>query len=298
MSGPGRENRHRYVTEGVFGGSVELMLTPPIDRLLSLTRRTDADLAEAALLVEASFRPTVDPDVGLLRVEALSDQVRTELAAGTNGEKAQAIATILATSHGFFGKTTAEHTQPNAAYLTSVLDARDGLPIMLTIVYVAVCRRLGVPAYAIHLPGHVVAGVPLDTGAPLVIDMFFGGEVLNEDAIRQRVRERGGVNATFHRALLRPRSSVDVTRRILHNLTRAFTLAHQPFDALCTVEMKLALANASPQDHKLHGDLLVACGQFDLAADAYERFLTRGNPSAKINTQVRQQVIAARARLN
>ncbi|MEX2533471.1 MAG: transglutaminase-like domain-containing protein [Nitriliruptoraceae bacterium] len=274
------------------------MLTPPVDRLISLTRRGDADLAEAALLVEATFNPAVDPDVALLRVDALSDQVKTELAVDTLEEKACAIAAILTTSHDFSGKNPAGHTQPDAAWLTSVLDTRDGLPILLTIVYVAVARRLGVPAYAIHLPGHVVAGVSAVNGPPLVIDMFFGGEELNEDGIRRRVRERGGANANFHRALLRPRSSADVTRRILHNLTRAFTLAHQPFEALCTVEVKLALANASPQDHKLHGDLLVACGQFDQAADAYERFLTRGNPSARINTQVRQQVIAARARLN
>jgi len=274
------------------------MLTPSVDRLISLTRRGDADLAEAAVLVEATFNATVDPEIALLRVDALSDQVRTELTVDTLEAKARAIASILTTSHGFYGKNSAAHTGPNAAFLTSVLDTRDGLPILLTIVYVAVARRLGVPAYAIHLPGHVVAGVATASGPPVVIDMFFGGEELNEDGIRQRVRERGGAKATFHRALLRPRASADVTRRILHNLTRAFTLAHQPFEALRTVEVKLALANANPQDHKLHGDLLIACGQFDQAADAYERFLTRGNPSARINTQVRHQVVAARARLN
>lgn len=282
----------------VVNGSVQRMQTPDFDRLISLTRRTDADLAEAAVLVEATFNPTLNPDVALLRLDALSDQVRTELPADTPKDHARAIARILCTSHGFFGKDAAGHTAPTAAFLTSVLDTRDGLSIMLTIVYVAVCRRLGVPAYAIHLPGHVVAGVPTSSGPPLVIDMFFGGEELNEDAMRQRVRARGGQQATFHRALLRPRSSVDVTRRILHNLTRAFTVAHQPFEALTTIEIKLALANANPQDHQLHGDLLVACGQFDRAADAYERFLMRANPSARINTQVRQQVIAARARLN
>jgi len=276
------------------------MQTSTVDRLISLTRRGDADLAEAAFLIDALFDVDSDPDVGLLRIEALADQVRTALGDTPQevGVKARQIARILHEQHGFTGQTGSAHTAPEAAFLQHVLDSRDGLPILLTIVYVAVARRLGIPAYAIHLPGHVVAGVPSDTGLPLVIDLFFGGEVLDEAGLRERVTQRGGANATFHRALLRPRSSVDVARRILHNLTRAFTQAHEPFNALVTVEVKLALSNANPQDHQLHGDLLVACGQFDQAADAYERFLLRANPSARINTQVRQQVIAARARLN
>jgi len=274
------------------------MHTSTVDRLITLTRRGDADLAEAAALIDATFNATVDVDVALLRIEALADQVRTELTATQPEDKARQIAAILHTTHGFSGQTGSSHSAASAAFLTSVLDTRDGLPILLTIVYVAVARRLGVAAYAIHLPGHVVAGIPTAEGVPLVIDMFFGGEELDEEGVRQRVRMRGGADATLHRALMRPRSSADVTRRILHNLTRAFTNAREPFAALLTVEVKLALANTNPQDHKLHGDLLLACGQFDVAAEAYERFLTRGNPSARINTHVRQQVIAARARLN
>lgn len=271
----------------------------PLDQLISLTRRGDADLAEAALLVEAVFDPSVDVAVGLLRVDALADQVRTAIAGVPGGDVPRSIAACLVEDHGFGRDPSAAQVSPEAALLTHVLDTRKGLPILLTVVYVAVARRLGIKAYAIHLPGHVVAGVPVDgVGAPLVFDMFFAGEHLTAAGVEQRIKERGGPTARFHRALLRPRSSADVSRRILHNLTRAYTLAHEPFAALRTIEVKLALANASPQDHKLHGDLLVACGQFDQAANAYERFLVLGNPSARINTQVRQQVIAARARLN
>lgn len=269
-----------------------------IDRLVSLTRHGDADLAEAALFVEAVFDDTLDTDVALLRIDALADQVRHEVGDKRDADAARAVAHALTHTHGFHGDDTGRNTLVDAAFLSRVLDNRTGLPVLLTVVYVAVARRLGIPAYAIHLPGHVVAGVSLPNSVPLVIDMFFGGEELNEEGVGRRIRERGGPTATFHRALLRPRTSVDVTRRILHNLTRGFSLAHDPFAALKTIDVKLALSNSSPQDHKLHGDYLVACGQFDRAADAYERYLTRGNPSAKINTQVRQQVIAARARLN
>jgi regulator of sirC expression with transglutaminase-like and TPR domain len=58
--------------------------------------------------------------------------------------------------------------------LDLVLERRRGLPILLSVVWVEVGRRLGLPIHGVGLPGHYVAGWFGD-GGPILVDPFRGG---------------------------------------------------------------------------------------------------------------------------
>lgn len=273
------------------------MLNARRHRLLRLARRPDADLAEAALLVCAEVEPDLDVDVALLRLDALADGLRTRgFRPGAPVDDARRLAGYLAGELGFTGDE-ADYHDPDNALLSRVLDRKCGLPITLSILYVAIARRLDVPAYAINLPGHVVTAIG-GSDRPVVLDPFHDGRLLDESAIAERIERASGGRLGFRRAMLRPSPTANVVRRLLNNLTRDFTRVGRVSDALWTVELKLLLPNRLPDDHRVHGQLLVELGRFDRAAEAFETYLELEGSAAPDAEEVRRAAISARARMN
>ena len=266
-------------------------------RLLRLVRRPDADLAEAALLCAAELPDSPDVDATLLRLDALADDLRSrDFVPGEPDLDAAALADHLGVRHGFHGDRDDYHDPANSL-LGEVLDRRRGLPITLTIVYVAIGQRLQVPAFPIALPGHVVAGIG-GRDRPVVIDPFHGGRRLDEAELTHRVETATGGRLAFRRSMLRPSPPVNVVRRLLGNLTRDFTQVERHADALWTVDLKLLLPNRLPDDHRVRGELLGRLGRFDEAAAAYERYLEVVSADAPDREEIRRAAISSRARLN
>jgi regulator of sirC expression with transglutaminase-like and TPR domain len=281
----------------VAAASVRPMIDDVRDRLVRLVRRSDADLAEVALLCATGCAPELEIDRELLRVDALADGVRTQApeldaAAGAAGTLREHLGVRL----GFAGDPARYH-DPDSSLLHRVLETRRGLPITLSIVYVAIGRRLRLPAYAIGLPGHVVVGVA-DDGHPAVLDPYHGGIELDEPALVARVAAATDGRVVFRRSMLRPTPAVSIARRLLNNLTRDLTAAGRLAEARWTVETKLALPNRHPQDHRDLGALSTRTGRFDVAAQAYERYLELTQGATADREATRRAAIEARARLN
>ncbi|MBW3621502.1 MAG: transglutaminase-like domain-containing protein [Actinobacteria bacterium] len=268
-------------------------------RLATLTRRPDADLAEAALLVAAEAHPDLDVDAALLRIDAFADSL---LASGLLPEDddaelvAGALATHLGRDLGFAGHPD-DDRDPGDALLDDVLRRRRGLPVTLSVLWVSVARRLRLRVFPIGLPGHVVAGV--DGGERIVVvDPFGSGRVLGERELADLVRVGTGGHSEYTRAMLRPSPVAAVTRRILNNLTRDYTMAGQLTDALWTVELKQVLPDSPVDDHRARGELLFHLGRYRAAADAFEAYVAEAAGDAPDLAEVSRMAVRARAKLN
>lgn len=273
------------------------MPTSPPERLVRLVRRADADLGEAALLVARGCDPDLDVEVTLLRLDALADQLRHQgIEERPSPDAARLLAAHLGGELGFHGDPARFH-DPDSSLLHRVLDSRQGLPITLSVVYVAVARRLHLPAFAIALPGHVVVGLA-DGDLPVVLDPYHGGIVLDEPDLVERVRTTTQGRLAYRRAMLRPSPAVHLTRRMLHNLTRDLRAAGRVDEAVWTVQTKLALPNRLPEDHRDLGELEVLRGRFDVAARAFEVYLEGSSGDTPERQAARRAAIDARARLN
>jgi regulator of sirC expression with transglutaminase-like and TPR domain len=273
------------------------MTTPGPERLVRLVRRADADLAEVALLIARGCDPALDVEVELLRVDALADQLRRRGVAGRPArEAADLLADHLGGELGFHGDL-ARALAPDSSLLHRVLDTRQGLPITLSALYVAIARRVQLPAFAIALPGHVVVGLA-DEDLPVVVDPAYRGMRLEEPDLVERVRTTTGGRLTYRRAMLRPSPAVHLSRRMLHNLTRALRAAGRTAEAIWTVETKLALPNRLPEDHRDRGELELLRGGFGVAAHAFERYLELTSGDSPERDAARRAAIDARARLN
>ena len=266
-------------------------------RLARLVRQPDSDLAEAALLVCAEVEPELDVEAELLRIDAIADGLRAEGFRSTEpAADATALAGYLAGTRGFTGAAE-DYYDPRNALLTRVLDQRRGLPITLSILYVAVGRRLHVPAFGIGLPGHFVTGIG-GGERPVVIDPFHDGVPLDEAELARRVTEATNGRAEFRRAMLRPASPATIIRRVLNNLTRDFSNQGDAEDALWAVELKQLLPGSPPDDHRARGELLLRVGRYRDAADAFEAYVDAAGPGAPDTAEVSRRAIRARAKLN
>jgi regulator of sirC expression with transglutaminase-like and TPR domain len=132
------------------------------------------ELDVAALALSAIDHPGIDLQpyrdiLGMLavRVAELAGDVRTPQ------ERALALARVIGGDYGFAGDR-AGYDAPVNTDLIRVVDRRRGLPVSLSILFVATARRLGWPADALNMPGHVLVRIG-DDDAQVVIDPFEGG---------------------------------------------------------------------------------------------------------------------------
>lgn len=125
-----------------------------------------------ALAVAAAFHEVDEASV-LLELDRLADAVTQRGIPAEPIAQAHLLATVLGEEAGFVGNS-AEYDHPDNSMLDLVLERRTGLPILLSVVWVEVGRRAGIPVRGVGLPGHYVAAV-FGGGDPVPVDPFRGG---------------------------------------------------------------------------------------------------------------------------
>ena len=124
------------------------------DQFIQAVRDDNFSLAHVALLIAAEEYPQLDPAPYLHRIELLSERVKDRLA----DESAppvllSEISKVLFEEEGFKGNAEAYY-DPRNSYLNDVLDRHLGIPITLSIIYLEVGWKLGLPLEGVNFPGH------------------------------------------------------------------------------------------------------------------------------------------------
>ncbi len=180
---------------------------------LGLIDEEDIALDEAALSLalldhsEADLAPYYDL---LDAIETRLDLVGCD--AETPAERADALAAVLAGEFGFAGDTVT-YDDPANADLISVLDRRQGLPVSLSILWVAMARRLGWSADLLDVPGHVLVVIGADA-VPVIVDPFAAGVRVDAEQLAALVQASSMGRAVTHVAAMPNRA---VLLRLLQN---------------------------------------------------------------------------------
>jgi regulator of sirC expression with transglutaminase-like and TPR domain len=288
-----------------------------------VVRRNPVDVALACVLVADEAEPGTDVEAVSATLDVLTESARHELKAaasapgpgpggspsGSGGSRgsgsgsgerisplaaAEALRRALGEQAGFAG-TAQDFDDLGASLLPKVLDRRHGLPILLSVVWLEVARRLGVPAYAVGLPGHVVVSI----GTPddhVLVDPFAGGRVITVHEAAEKVRATG---TRFTRAQLAPLEPVNLLARILTNIRVLAAREDSPRTRLWAIELSLLLPHHALNLRRERGEVLVRLGDFMGGADELAAFADAAEavePAAA--AAARQAGLAARARLN
>ena len=228
----------------------------------ALMRRDEAaiPLDEACLLIAAHADPTLDVAAELSRLDDLAAQVRRPTLDGLRG--------TLFSDLGFTGDRTSYY-DPRNSYLHEVVRRRRGIPITLSILAIAVGRRVGVPLEPVGMPGHFLLRDKVDRS--VFLDAFDGGAVLDADGCRARYIEVAGDAEGFSEDLLRPAGNHAVVARVLANLASVHR-AHADHEAVVWVQrLRLAIPTTPRTELVDLASALVATGRYGAAADAFDQ---------------------------
>lgn len=176
----------------------------------------DIDLALCVLLVAQLDNSRLDVESYLEQIDRLADELRESLPQPTDvKQRVAAMNRFLFEEHGFHGCRNNYYNYANS-YLNQVIDDREGLPILLSVLYMEVGRRIDVNIQGIGLPGRFIVGVELSDDDYQMIDVFDRGSTVTADGAARLVADAAG--RELFSADLKPSSKQEIVLRVLRNL--------------------------------------------------------------------------------
>jgi regulator of sirC expression with transglutaminase-like and TPR domain len=234
--------------------------------------RPSIALDQAALLIAAEERPELDVAHYLRRLDEFAEEVRTEL-----GDELDpylivgALNRILFKRLGFRGNSD-DYLEPANSYLDQVIDRRLGIPITLSIVYMEVARRLGLPVVGVSFPGHFLVSYRA-ADEKLFIDCFRGGEIVLRRHCQPRLDEMFGGKLRFRPEFLDPCPPRAVVARLLSNLKTIHWRRNDYRRALGVSERLILVNPSAPEEYRDRGVLRAHLNDFAAAVPDLEHYL-------------------------
>jgi regulator of sirC expression with transglutaminase-like and TPR domain len=260
----------------------------------------EQDPALLALLMAAEFFSGLSVQEYLRRIDALAVRARDRLGrARTPARVISAINAVLFEEEGLAGNVE-DYYDPRNSFLNEVLDLRAGIPITLSVVWLAVARRLRQPVAGVGLPMHFIVKY-ISPRAEIFVDPFSGGQILTREECVARIGEAlGGATPETAERLLMPVPPRDILYRMLTNLKFIYLKRKDFANAAKTVDMMLQVRPDEPEEIRDRGLLHFQMEEWARAARLLQRYLVE-NPAADdfdaIGIRLRQAA-NHRARLN
>ena len=127
-----------------------------MDRFAQLAR-TDAPTLDLLALAIAGALRDVDQELALAELDRLAGEVVLNGVGETGLEQVEALRTVLGRREGFLGDVE-DYDHPDNSMLDLVLERKRGLPILLSVLWIEVGRRVGIPIRGVGLPGRDLQG--------------------------------------------------------------------------------------------------------------------------------------------
>ena len=216
---------------------------PLVDRFTHVALSPDPDLAVAALMIARVEYPVLDAGRYLDQLDAIGREARRRLAVAAppadtpHDVDADRYAKVIALNNYLFDElhfagNDVDYEDPRNSFLNEVLDRRTGIPITLSLLYMEVARRAGLPVEGVNFPGHFLLRCRARQSVPyaedLIIDPFHGGALLTRGLL---TRQAGGRHADhdededpgqFEARVLPTATKPQILSRMLLNLKRVY----------------------------------------------------------------------------
>jgi regulator of sirC expression with transglutaminase-like and TPR domain len=263
----------------IASGRMSGLEKPARVRFREIARRSDRDLplALGALLIAAEEYEELDVDLWLDRLDELAGEARPLLARARPGvARLEALARYLHIDRGFRGNAQ-DYYDPRNSFLNEVLERRLGIPISLSVVYLEVAARVGVPLAGVGFPAHFLLR---HLGSPQVyIDPFHGGRLLAERELPRLLSSLTGGGVRFHPSQIEPISARAILTRMLTNLKGIYVGRADWLRAIEAIDRILLLSPSRFEEHRDRGMLYLRLGATGPAISDLELYLARGAKS-------------------
>lgn len=267
-----------------------------LTRLQELLQQGDAvekRLAECALLIAQAGNPDVDVSAYLRQIDDWANYVRDRFDPQTAdaAERIEHLNRFLFDELGFAGNMQ-EYSDPQNSFLSSVMDRRLGIPITLSILYIELGRRLGLPLQGVAFPGHFLVILPVSHGA-VVLDPYSEGASLEmsdlERLLSQADPSRHWENDQIRR-LLEPSDLRDILVRMLRNLKAVYWQSKDLLNGIWVQDMLIGIDPDLIEERRDRGILKEQMGHFQSALQDFADYL-REAPDAVDAELIRARMV-------
>ena len=249
----------------------------------------DVSLLEAALVIASAQYPSLDFDHYYQRIDEWAGALRSRLSDEASAEdRLRTLNSFLFVEQGFSGNMD-DYYDPRNSYINEVLDRKTGIPITLSVLYMELGQRIGLPLEGVSFPGHFLVKLPVQGGA-VVLDPFNGGISLDEDDLSQLLAQVLGDEYYEVTRLLNAASKQDILVRMLRNLKAIHQKAEDQEQALEVVNMILAIDPALSEEYRDRGLLLQQLECDNAAIRDFNHYLT-AHPDADDADAIRTLMI-------
>jgi regulator of sirC expression with transglutaminase-like and TPR domain len=261
-------------------------------RFAEMIRRPEAeiDLARTALLVAAENDPTLDVDAELARLDAWAEELGRRFDPSWNNlQRLARLRAFMYEELGFKGDVRGYYS-PENSLLHSVMTRRLGIPLTLSIVFMEIGWRLGIPFEGVGFPGHFLVRL---TGEPgdLLLDPYDHAVSVHEEDCRRMIQLTTGGTVPYDPSMIRSLGKRDMLARLLFNLKVACLKVGDDSGALSAVERLLLLHPDDPPELRDRGLLLYRMDRYREAQATLRAYL-RVRPQA-LDREVIERHLAA-----
>jgi len=232
----------------------------------------EIDLAKAALWIAQAEYPDLDPAVSLKRLDWMAAALGDRLPAERYPLKlVQTINQYLFEELGFDGNQ-ADYYDPRNSFLNEVLERRTGIPLTLSMVYLALAERLQFPMVGVGMPGHFIIR-PRVAEMELYVDPFHQGEILFKEDCERLLEQVYQRPVSLTEAMLPEVTPRQCLVRMLTNLKMIYLKQSNFGKAVSSVEGLLILVPDAPRELRDRGLLLYELERWQAAIDSLARYL-------------------------
>ena len=245
-------------------------------QFLQATRQPDEqiDLERAALYIAQEEYPDLAVEAVVQQLDRMAAEMQDYLPTAPYPLKVvQAINRYLYEDLGFVGNAQ-DYYEPRNSFLNQVLERRTGIPITLSLVYLAIARRVNFPMVGIGMPGHFLIR-PAVAEMEIFVDPFNGGEVLFLADCADRLQQMYGRPVPMPPQFLAAVTPRQFLARMLTNLKVIYFNQGNLTKTLAAIERILILFPEAPLELRDRGMLYFRLQRWVEARQDLETYLEK-----------------------
>ncbi len=229
-----------------------------------LRGEVESDLTRLALEVARDAYPKLDANDQIAKIDLLAARVRDRCPDGAKTRHILGqINWILFVEEGFRGNQD-DYQNPQNSYLNEVLDRKLGIPLSLSILYLAIADRLGLAMSGVNLPGHFLIRSGRGESTHFV-DPYSQGVILDRLGCNRLAARATGRIEPIDDAVLAPCSTSTIVVRMLRNLKASYLREHDFEAAVPVLRRLVALRKGDLEERR---DFGVVCARAGIAGEA------------------------------
>lgn len=249
----------------------------------------ELDLLRASLMIAQDEYPDLDVEPYVARLDDWAEKLSEQIPPDAGNETiVRRLNNFLFNEMGFTGNTE-DYYDPRNSYLNDVLDRHRGIPISLSVVYMELGRRLGLPLQGISFPGHFLVKFA-HQGGEVVLDPFNHGISLGEEDLRRRLHDIFDDEVEQLKPFLVTAGNREILVRMLINLKSIYHNEGQAEQALKVVNRILIVDPALTEHYRDRGLLLNALECYHAALKDLQSYL-KAKPEAEDAEPIRKLII-------